>query len=80
MIPNHARNERKKQVSTVTNVAHDLRASAAVRDTTEPSTEMPFYLGVPISRRDPAIPITKMQQTTCQVQQSNGIWVTVIDD
>jgi hypothetical protein len=42
------------------------------------AAEIPFYLGIPVPRSVPVTPM--MQQTTCQVQQGNGIWVTVIDD
>jgi hypothetical protein len=42
------------------------------------TAEIPFYLGIPIPESVSVIPM--MQQTTCQFQQANGIWVTVIDD
>ena len=41
--------------------------------------EIPFYLGIPVSLGAPACPMMQ-RSCTCQVQQSNGIWVTVIDD
>ena len=56
------------------NTVDDCKPSATADD----DAEIPFYLGRPIPRSVSVIPM--MQQTTCQVQQANGIWVTVIDD
>jgi hypothetical protein len=59
---------------TAANTVDNLTPSAAANST----TEIPFYLGIPIPQSVSVIPM--MQQTACQVQQSNGIWVMVIDD
>jgi hypothetical protein len=43
--------------------------------------KIPFYLGVSTSSSREAMELVPVsQQTTCQQQQPNGIWVTVTDD
>jgi hypothetical protein len=56
------------------NTVDDRKPPATANNT----TEIPFYLGIPIRRSDRAI--SMMRQCTCQVEQPNGIWITVIDD
>ena len=62
----------------------DTHTAATTADNRMPSAtanstaKIPFYLGIPIPRNVSVGPMTS--QCTCQVQQPNGIWVTVIDD